>query len=192
MSRPTRRTDGRKLGSARSLLDKRRAVEVWIMTADYSAAGRAIGAPDTLIRKWRLDSSWWSDLEADLLAELDAQHKKKASRAFGLALDNLVDRLENGDAVVTRDGQPMRVPVRTRDLVIAADRLNAILRLDSRDTRAERAGQSLETLAAEFSAIARAARDGSLSGPVGRGKTLPKAEAITPSQIVDAEPDVGQ
>lgn len=182
------RRDGLPAGSGHGLVAKRQAATAYVLTGNQRAAARAIGARESLIRKWR-GTSWWQDMVSEITADIGRQHRASIARTYGKALAALENRIEAGDCYRDSQGEVYRLPVRSRELVIAADRLHSQLRLsEGLPTAIRGQAESLPALAAQFAALA-GRREAPEPGAGGENSSHPIID-VTPSQIVDGRPDV--
>lgn len=91
----------------------------------YAALGsvKAVGAltrvSEGTIRGWTKEE-WFRTLLDEIRAENDQAIDAKFTDIVGKTLDQLSDRVENGDHVLTKSGEVVRVPVKARDLSIVA------------------------------------------------------------------------
>lgn len=94
---------------------------VWLMTGSAKEASLVTGINHGTIRDWTTRKSWWPvavELARKLLeSKLDGQ----LDRLLRKDLEELQDRLENGDEVVTKTGEVIKKKVGARDCAIIAD-----------------------------------------------------------------------
>ena len=83
------------------------------------AVGELTRVSDTTIRGW-VQQDWFKALLDEIRAENDHAIDSKFTEIVGKTLDQLSDRVENGDHVLTKSGEVVRVPVKARDLSIVA------------------------------------------------------------------------
>lgn len=90
-------------GIKRPLSDRLNAALAWLITGDTEKAELICGVPGRTIRDWMREDSWEHLVnEAKRLkqSELDAKFTKIIHRA----VDEVADRLDNGDEVIAKDG----------------------------------------------------------------------------------------
>jgi hypothetical protein len=85
------------------------------------AASRASKAlehevPAGTLRQWRR-RPWWAAAEAAGKRRLQVELENGYTRLLHLTEENMLERIENGDSRLTKDGDVVRVPVSLRDLV---------------------------------------------------------------------------
>lgn len=61
-------------------------------------------------------SPWWQNELQNLEREANAHLKIRLTKLMGSTLDQLEDRLENGDAKADKEGEVYRIPIAARDL----------------------------------------------------------------------------
>lgn len=155
-----------------------------------------IGLNEDQIRKWR-KTDWWAEVEEEITVEISKRNNAKVARAYELALDNLTQRLQEGDPQVDKEGRISFTPVRARDSVIAADRLYSQLRLNAGLSNSSRGqAESLASLAQAFAQIAGKSRVyegewevGPIPGQGGGANSISHQGRGGPSRNVDGDPD---
>lgn len=99
--------------------DKERieAVALYAATGSYPRVAELTGISAPTLRGWGKEE-WFHTLLEEIRAENDQAIDAKFNDIIGKALDQLGDRVENGDFVLTKDGELLRKPVAARDLSI--------------------------------------------------------------------------
>jgi len=97
--------------------DRRRAVAEYCLKGSLQAVSRSLGIPRTTIIGWR-DSDWWETETNAVRTATDDHILASYERIVQKAADETLDRLENGDHHLGKDGEIIRVPVKARDLTI--------------------------------------------------------------------------
>lgn len=90
---------------------------LYAATGNAEAVGELTDVPKTTIRRWTREE-WFQTLLDDIRTENDQLLDAKQTQIVQNAMDQLGDRVENGDHVVLRDGQIIRKPVGAKDLSI--------------------------------------------------------------------------
>ncbi|MDE2106352.1 MAG: hypothetical protein KGL39_54555 [Patescibacteria group bacterium] len=75
-----------------------------------------LGIPYTTARTW-LEQEWWHDLMAKVIKDFDAEMRANGLAIIKKAQAEIMDRLENGDAVLTKTGAIIRKPAALRDIL---------------------------------------------------------------------------
>lgn len=95
------------------------AVTIYAATGNFGITAELSKVPETTIRSWRREE-WFSDLLNEIRQENNDKIDQKFNDIIDGALDQLQDRVINGDHKVLKDGKIVRVPINARDLSIVA------------------------------------------------------------------------
>jgi len=101
-------------GSPYTANDRRTAAAQYVLLGSVRRVAAATGIPVRTIYDWTR-TDWWEMLVAQVRTELQGELDATLSRMIQLALAATMDRLENGDYVVTSKGETLRKPVSARD-----------------------------------------------------------------------------
>ena len=134
---------------------RRQIVADWLDCGNYREVGRRNNLTDGAIRRQRLESPWWPELEEELIEQLRDATKVILGARFRRMIDLLGERLEVGDPYITKEGTVAYSPVRTRDLVLSMGITMDKLRLLEGKPQSLSATLDLNQLADQFRAIAR-------------------------------------
>lgn len=75
-----------------------------------------MGVPLVTLEKWKA-SPWWKELVAKIQSEDDQKLDAKTSKIIDKALDNILDRIENGEDIYDqKTGKIKKMPAKLRDL----------------------------------------------------------------------------
>jgi len=149
------------------------AVALYAAIGNAAEVARILGVQSTLIRQWKT-LEWWDVMMRRVHLEKDEELDSKFTKIVDKAVDEINDRLENGEFVYNaRTGETVRVKPKMRDVaMVAATNLEKRQLLRGQPTsRSEKidVSDSLKRLATEFAKFS-------------------KAKDITPeSEIIDAE-----
>lgn len=166
--------------------DKQRieAVTLYAATGSARKVNELTGIPVDTLRKWR-KQPWFLDLLDEIRAENDDVIDQKFNEIIVSALDQLQDRVVNGDHVLTKDGELVRKPVVARDLsIVTAINIDKRQLLRGKPTsRSEQVtnqsiDERLRVLADNFTALS--------------GKKLRKPETVDAEIIEIKEEDHGR
>lgn len=92
------------------------AVTTYLSIGNLAETGRLLEIPYKTLEGWRY-SDWWKELTAKIQAEGDQELDAKTSKIVDKALDQIMDRLENGDHIYDqKTGRIRRAPVKLREL----------------------------------------------------------------------------
>lgn len=144
---------------------KQHAVALYAATGDLSKSAELAEIPKSTLQKWRTEP-WFQALMHEVWEENNERIDAKFSEIIEKSLDQVVDRLENGDVKVLKDGKTVRVPISARDLslvsAINVDKRQLLRGLPT--SRSESLGASsvtvsrLEKLAETFENLAKFGR----------------------------------
>lgn len=97
---------------------RRHAVVAYQVHGNLNEVAREFGIPCTTLKDWK-NSEWWTHYTAEIRQDLKDEVTADITRTYRKYIAALEDRVDNGDAVVTKAGI-VRVPVRARDLGFGA------------------------------------------------------------------------
>lgn len=103
-------------GSVRSSDDRRIAAIQFVLLGSMRRTAEATGIPVRTLYDWQ-KTDWWETLVAQVRTEMEGEIDATLSKMIQLALAATMDRLENGDYVVTAKGEIVRKPVSARDVM---------------------------------------------------------------------------
>lgn len=93
------------------------ALTILAATGVYKEVEKLTGVPASTVRVW-MREQWARDLLDEIRGENDQAIDSKFTQIMHSALEQLSDRVENGDVKVLKDGSTLRVPIAARDLAI--------------------------------------------------------------------------
>jgi hypothetical protein len=146
------------VGMAGSMVgeDKRRQIVAdWLDCGNYNEVARRHNLTEGAIRRQRKDSSWWPEIEEELLQGISDSARIRLSARANYAIDLIGERLREGDPYVLKDGTVRYAPVRTRDLVLTLGIMFDKLRLLEGKPTKLTAALNLNDLADQFRDIAK-------------------------------------
>lgn len=95
------------------------AVTIYAATGRFTTVAELTGVPETTIRQWR-KQPWFQELLLEIRSENNEKIDAKFTEIIEGALEQLADRVANGDHVVLRDGTVVRRPIPAKDLSLVA------------------------------------------------------------------------
>ena len=101
-----------------SVEDKVRAATAMMITGNSKQAEKQVGIPAATIRWWATQASWWPELMKAVRKEKDEELDAVQTDMIHKSIDELKDRLENGEEVVTKDGDVIHRKISARDLAM--------------------------------------------------------------------------
>ena len=111
--------DLKSLDTVYSLYTKEQKIEaVTLFCQGYSLneISRALDIPPTTMKNWRERSTWWDDIALKNKKDKQVELDNKLTETIHKTIDQLNDRLNNGDEKQSRSGELQRVPLSGRDL----------------------------------------------------------------------------
>ena len=140
-------------------LERELAVAAWVTKGTFTGASEITGIPWETIRDWRKNATaWWEEKAAEIRQSFEEEHRAAIREIIVHGLEQLQDRVQNGDHVVNKDGLLTRRPMIGRDLVIATGTMIDKLRL-SLGQPTSIAGKAAEGLQDKLESLKKAARD---------------------------------
>lgn len=112
-------------GSLYADAERQTAVLAYIALGNIRRVAAATGIPSRTLYDWQ-KTDWWEVLAAQLRAERDAQLDSAFTKVIEKAMCCVMDRLENGDVVVLKDGLITRQPVSVHEAVHILGIVNSI------------------------------------------------------------------
>ena len=144
-------------GSLHSSDDRRLAAIQYVLLGSMRRAAEATDIPVRTLYDWQ-KTDWWETLVAQVRTEMEGELDATLSKMIQLALAATMDRLENGDHVVTTKGETVRKPISARDamaiLALAIDKRQVL-----RDAMATAPQQRLGNLADRLRELGEHRRD---------------------------------
>jgi len=141
---------------------KLEAVKVWLITGNLTHTAAALNIPLITLKKWKA-CKWWEELCQETRQEGHIQLSQRLKKVAEKALNETLDRLENGDwQYDPKTGTMVRKPVLMRDAHrVASDLMKTHLDMEKAPVQEEaiKATQDrLEALAATFAGFAKKVR----------------------------------
>lgn len=98
-------------------------VTTYMSTGSCAETARIVNVPLKTIECWKTQD-WWKELIKKIQDEQDQTLDAKTSKIIDKALENLMDRIENGEHIYDqKTGKVKRMPAKMRDLNIAFNSL---------------------------------------------------------------------
>jgi hypothetical protein len=95
------------------------AVREYVRIGTLSGVSRKLGIPLRNLNQWSR-TAWWQDEVVLLRREQAAQLDALLTNLHGRTVEELIDRVENGDLVRTKTGKTVRAPLKARDVAAIA------------------------------------------------------------------------
>lgn len=143
---------------------KLEAVQMFLMTGSPTVTCAALKIPEQTLKNWRA-TEWWKELQTELKTQDDLQLSARMQKIVNRSLDQLEDRLENGEYMFDKyTGEVKRKPINALTaLKITTDmmtRRDAVIERTFNGTSVteDKVAQTLANLAESFAKIARQER----------------------------------
>jgi hypothetical protein len=136
---------------------KHNAAKLWLVTGNLSQVATSMNIPYYTVKEWQR-TKWWQELVEDIRSEGHLALSLKMRKVADKAIEETMDRLENGDHVVSPTGGLIRKPVAMRDAhQVAVSFQDRALKLESgQHTEVSLAVvDRLEQIAAAFAKMAK-------------------------------------
>lgn len=109
------------------------AVTAYFITGSMKKAAEQVGIKETIIRRWKASSPWWTKALEQVKRKKQDELDSKLTNLLEKTLDELRDRLMHGDEIVTAKGKKGRRKVSAKDLGV----ISGILYDKRRDIRSD-------------------------------------------------------
>ncbi len=133
---------------------KQEVAATFLSTGSLNRTAELTNTPPTTVQQWA-HTEWWHTLLGTLREQYREELEARISTALFKSLDQIDERLNNGDVTVTKMGDIVRHPIRARDLGIIASILfdkRQIIR--HQPTSITASDSRLQTLAAKLEHLA--------------------------------------
>ena len=94
------------------------AAYLYAASGNYSKVARDTNIPRTTIVSWAKDSPVWVDSLVKARQEISDEILAYNLEIVIKTNEQIIDRIDNGDTVLTKDGKQVRVPMKGRDLAV--------------------------------------------------------------------------
>ena len=95
-------------------------VQSYITTGNMEMAAAQAGIPEVYGWQFRKRAAWWEDAVFKVRKEKNDELDAQFTRIIEKASSEVMDRLDNGDYVLQRDGTMKRVPLKGKELAVVA------------------------------------------------------------------------
>jgi hypothetical protein len=99
--------------------DKIKAVASYLVLGDASKVEEVTGIPAGTIRYWKTQP-WWFELVQKVAREQDEKIKSRFTHIINKTQDVILDRIDNGETILTKDGRLIQKPISAKDAAIIA------------------------------------------------------------------------
>lgn len=177
------------------------AVTMYAITGHFGRTSELTSIPEYTLRQWR-KQEWFQDLLKEIRVENNEKIDAKFTDIVDKSLDQLTDRVTNGDFHVLRDGTLIRKPITAKDLSLVAAinidkrqllRGEPTSRSESVGTIEEKAVSRLENLAKTFEDLAKhGRRTQTLTNQVEDAQIIEDGRGQQPAEVASEGHSEGQ
>lgn len=94
---------------------KLEAVTTYLATGNLTLTASMINVPRETIKRWKTQE-WWTEVVGQIADEENITLDAKLKRVLDKSLAAVEDAIDNGETVLGKNGRPMRIPPRLRDV----------------------------------------------------------------------------
>jgi len=94
------------------------AVMTYVMTGTIKKSAKIIGMPQQTLDKWKNKAVWWDDTVRECRKKKQDELDSMYTVLIHDIVDQVADRVENGDTKVDRNGVVTKIPMTGKDLAI--------------------------------------------------------------------------
>lgn len=98
--------------------EKINAVMCYMVTGTSRKASKLCGVPENTIRWWKASSSWWPDVMMECRRKKQDELDAAFSSTIEAAIGQIEERVLNGDTIVTKSGDQVKVPMKGKELAV--------------------------------------------------------------------------
>lgn len=180
------------------------AVQTYLALGQISTTAAVLKIPEITLRVWK-SKDWWKEIENDLRVQDDLQLSARLQRIISKSLDQVEDRLANGDYIYDqKTGELKRKPVNMKDAhkvaVDLVDKREYIVNKAPAQLSVDAIDEKLNKLAEKFAQIANNSKqtvvvtdviigqeDDANKGTVGEDVSRGEGEIYDPSSSLETE-----
>jgi len=107
-------------GNAYSLDTKIDVITTYFIDGSVKGTSRKTGVPENTIDYWKRNAPWWDSQLGVLRAEKSAEYTARSYKIIEKSQAELLDRIENGDEQILKDGSAVRKRMSGKDLATVA------------------------------------------------------------------------
>lgn len=134
------------------------AAQAYLITGTSVKAQKYCGVKADIIRDWKCRSTWWADLFLTVKKQKNDELEATFTYIMDSALNQVADRLENGDSKLQKDGTIVKVPMGGKETAIVLSIMydkRALLRGDVTSRVEKKDGNAMRLLQTKFEEIAK-------------------------------------
>lgn len=135
---------------------KLEAVNLYLQVGTIADVSRILNIPNSTIINWKERGSWWNDIVQRYRQDKQIELDTKLTNSIHTVINEIADRLDNGDEKPNKYGELQRIPVSARDLSVILNTLyekRALIRGEATSIKSE-SKATLASLEDKFKAFA--------------------------------------
>lgn len=101
-----------------SAYDRMEVLQVYMIKGSLKQTAKITGVPFSTIQKWRAKQGWWELALQELREQKNDEVDARITGIIDKTLDQMDDRVANGDYVMDKMGELVRKPVSLKDLAV--------------------------------------------------------------------------
>ena len=106
-----------------SVDDRLRACMLFQVTGSSKKVAGLTGIPDSTIRYWKTTSDWWPEASRQARKAHQEQLDAMMTGVIHRSIQEIGDRIENGNTKVSKNGEQYKIPVSSDELVRVTDKV---------------------------------------------------------------------
>lgn len=132
------------------------AIDLFCKGTSLSDISNSINVPKTTLQNWKDRSPWWNEIVNKYKIDRQIELDNRLTETIHKALDEITDRLNNGDQKPDRNGEIQYIPIGARDLSVILSNLyekRALIRGEATSIKTD-SKNSLQSLEDKFKSFA--------------------------------------
>ena len=117
-----KKVGNRSTGVVHSPSEKAHAAALFAVTKNMAEVSKITNISEKTLSRWKQEP-WFHEIVDRVKQEQNEVLDAKFSKVLDKAAEEMQDRVENGDWILTKDGATVRVPVKARDLAVVTSSL---------------------------------------------------------------------
>lgn len=132
-----------------SVQQKLMAVTMWSVLGNMAEVSRRTGIDQNVIKYWKNHTEWWKEAIARIRLQRNEKFDAKLTAGMDRLMDEILDRVDNGDEVVLKDGSSRRRKLGGKEMALMLAMLydkRALIRGDPTSNPGTRGGSTQEEM----------------------------------------------
>ena len=99
--------------------EKINCVMAYMVTGTSRKASKICHIPEGTIRWWKSSALWWDDVMRECRKKKQDELDAAFTNILHIAVEELEDRVTNGNTVLTKDGEAKKVPMQGKEIAVS-------------------------------------------------------------------------